>query len=172
MPSEHYFYPDNLVSERLKSRFWTIDDLPAWSEFYTYREAVELYPPQFLDPRRQLERQMERYAQHTFGLQAIIHKGTNEFLGQCGLLLQEVDGLRELEVGYHFIRRYWGNGYAPEAAKMFIDYAFANDLAPSVISIIDVRNTNSQRVAEKNGLKKEKETVWNGIHAHVYRVFK
>lgn len=84
-------------------------------------------------------------------------------------MLQEVDGKPELEVGYHIFKKYWGQGYAPEAAKAFLHYGFENKWAPSIISIIDIRNTKSQRVADKNGLKREKQTKWADWDVFIYR---
>jgi RimJ/RimL family protein N-acetyltransferase len=103
-------------------------------------------------------------------MQALIHRQTGAFIGQCGLLAQEVDGVQELEVGYHIFYKYWGQGYAPEAAKGFLQHAFENKLADSLISIIDVRNLKSQRVAEKNGLVREKQTRWSELDVFVYRI--
>ncbi|CAN5544418.1 hypothetical protein BH23BAC1_BH23BAC1_35930 [soil metagenome] len=82
-----------------------------------------------------------------------------EFIGKCGLLTQEVDGIKEIEVGYHIMKKYRRQGYAPEAAKLFFDYALRNYLTISMISIIDIRNIKSQRVAEKNGLRKKNKPV-------------
>jgi RimJ/RimL family protein N-acetyltransferase len=93
-------------------------------------------------------------------------------VGQCGILAQVVDDIPELEVGYHILPQYWGKGYAPEAAKFFINYAFENNLADSIISVIDVGNIKSQRVAEKNGLYREKQTVQMGDDVFVYRILK
>jgi RimJ/RimL family protein N-acetyltransferase len=116
--------------------------------------------------------QLDRYKNKRFGLQALIDKKTNNFIGQCGLLVQEIDGITEVEVGYHIFKKYWGQGFAPEAAKLFIDYAFNNNLASSVISIIHTKNTKSQRVADKNCLEREKETKWRDIDVYVYRIKK
>jgi hypothetical protein len=55
------------------------------------------------------------------------------------------------------MKKYRRQGYAPEAAKLFFDYALRNYLTISMISIIDIRNIKSQRVAEKNGLRKKKK---------------
>ncbi|MDQ3072321.1 MAG: GNAT family N-acetyltransferase [Bacteroidota bacterium] len=120
-----------------------------------------------------ISKQLDRYADQRFGLQAIIDKKSNTFIGQCGLLAQEVDGRSEIEVGYHVFKKYWGQGYAPEAARLFITYAFKNNLADSVISIIDVENIRSQKVAEKNGLKVDKQIKWvNGEDAYIFRIKK
>jgi [ribosomal protein S5]-alanine N-acetyltransferase len=105
-------------------------------------------------------------------LQALIDKSTNEFVGMCGLLAQTIDDLPEIEVGYHIFKKHWGKGFAPEAAKLFLDYAFSHNIAESVISVIDVDNKKSRRVAEKNGLLLEKQTTYGTMNVVVYRMQK
>jgi RimJ/RimL family protein N-acetyltransferase len=89
-------------------------------------------------------------------------------VGQCGLLLQKIDGKLEIEVGYHIIQKYWGMGYAPEAAKLFVDFALENQLAQNVIAIIDVKNEKSIRVAEKLNMKFDRNSNWMGEDVKVY----
>ncbi|GAB3174820.1 GNAT family N-acetyltransferase [Telluribacter humicola] len=173
----HYIYQDNLESERLTTRFLVPEDAGAWIEFCEDTEAVAYLPKFGLDRAEEkalywINRQLGRYQDQRYGLQAFIHKETGKLIGQCGLLLQEVDGQMELEVGYHVLPKYWGQGYAPEAARLFIDYVFDHKLAPSIISIIDFRNTKSQRVAEKNGLVREQQTRWADRDVYVYRLMK
>ena len=168
-------YPDGLETSRLRTRFLTPEDQVPWTEFFKDPEAVALFPDAGIaSPQERanqwIERQLTRYRENRFGLQVLLEKKTGAFIGQCGLLAQEVDGMAELEVGYHIFRKYWGQGYAPEAACLFIDLAFERYLAESVISIIDVRNVNSQRVAEKNGLQREKQTRWSGLDVYIYRI--
>ena len=175
MSATNYIYQDNLETPRIRTRFLSLEDVNAWANFFKDPEAVELFPTFGLttDEERAkhwVEKQLDRYATKSYGLQALIDKKTNEFIGQCGLLMQEVDGKIEIEVAYHIFKKYWGKGYAPEAAAAFIDYAFKNNLTSSVISIIDKRNTKSQRVAEKNGLTREKETKWSGMDVFIYRL--
>jgi len=175
MQETRYIYQDNLESDRLQTRFLTAADIEAWSEFFKDKETIKLFRPALLIPGQNhaenwINGQIKRYADKRFGLQALIDKSTHEFIGQCGLLAQEIDGKTEIEVGYHVFKKYWGQGYAPEAARLFIDYAFANNITSSLVSIIDIRNNKSQRVAGKNGLKKDKETTWNGIQVYIYRI--
>ena len=172
-----YLYQDNLESRRLLTRFLTTADILAWSLFFNDKEAAEFLPtPGFTsNPEKAehwIQRQLNRYRENSFGLQALISKETHEFVGQCGLLKQEVDAQIEIEVGYHVFKKHWGQGYAPEAAKLFIEYAFINNLADSVISIIDIRNIKSQIVAEKNGLRREKQTQWSNSNVFIYRINK
>lgn len=173
-----YLYCDQLESSRLRTRFLTPGDIQPWSGFFEDAEAVEFLPDFGMSThlekaRHMIEKQRERYAQKRFGLQALLEKKTNAFVGVCGLLTQEVEGKTEIEVGYHMLKKYWGQGFAPEAAKLFINYAFENNLTKSVISIIDIHNTNSQRVAEKNGLTREKQIRYTaGEEVYVYRIAK
>ena len=177
---ENYIYEDNLQSERLVTRKLVENDIETWVEFFWDSEAVEfLYLPSLglssdLEyATHMIKKQLERYEDKRFGHQALIDKRTNEFIGLCGLLTQEIDGEKEIEVGYHIMKKYWGKGYATEAAKLFIDYAFENDLALSIVSVLDVDNIRSQRVAEKNGLTVHKKTKWlDDEDVYIYRISK
>lgn len=171
---KNYLYEDGLTTERLCTRFLAPDDIKAWSKFFEDRDAIEFIPSHGLNSSEErakfwIERQVKRYEHKRFGLQALIHIQTREFIGQCGLLLQEVDGKKELEVGYYIFKKYWGQGYATEAAQRFKTYAFKNKLADSVISIIDTGNVRSQKVAEKNGMSRGVQTKWQNIDAFIYR---
>lgn len=172
-----YKYQEHLETERLRTRKLSKDDILIWSEFFSDKEAVEFMPSDEASSNTKLaknwiDKQFSRYATNRLGLQALIHKNTNQFLGQCGLLVQNVDGKKEIEVSYHILKKFWGKGYAPEAAKRFIDYAFENNLTTSVISIIHTDNIRSQKVAEKNGLKREKKTMWAELDVYIYRISK
>lgn len=177
MNRSQILYEDNLETERLRTRFLTADDADIWAEFFEDPEAIAFFLMAVRDTHQEsarhwIERQLTRYAEQRYGMQALIDKNTNAFVGMCGLMTQTVDEKIELEVGYHVLKKYWGQGYAPEAAKLFIDYAFAHKLSNSVVSIIDVGNLNSQRVAEKNGLSREKQTRYDGLDVYLYRILK
>lgn len=172
---ENYVYQDNLESQRLITRKLTLDDIPVLTDFLSDEEVMAYLPTFGRKPGLEtatfwVERQLSGYAEKRFGLQALIHKQTGDFIGMSGLLTQEVDETPEVEVAYFVKKKYWGQGYAPEAARLFIDYGFQNGLAESIISIIDVNNLKSQRVADKNGLIREKRTVWSGLDVYIYRI--
>lgn len=173
---EHtYIYHDHLETSRLYTRFLTPEDVSVWKRFFKDEDAIAFLIDDGFNTYEEkathwMYRQLQRYKDNRYGLQALIHRQTNEFIGQCGLLLQEVDGIIETEVGYHILKQYWGQGFAPEAARCFIRFAFDNNLSNSVISIIDRNNVKSQRVAEKNGLKREKQTRWNNREVYIYRI--
>jgi [ribosomal protein S5]-alanine N-acetyltransferase len=171
-----YRYNDGLRSQRLLTRFLTHDDSAHWIPFLKNAEATKYFPSTELDVKERsmdwMQRQLDRYAQSRYGLQALVNQANGEFIGQCGLLAQTVDGVKEIEVGYHILPSQWGRGYAPEAAKLFLDYAFSNHISDSIISIIHTGNLRSQRVAEKNGLKRDKRTGYNDRDVYIYRISK
>lgn len=171
-----YLYEDGLETNRLFTRKLVFEDHIIWKDFFDDQAAIEFIPAFGLSTsaeraRHWIERQLIRYEENRFGHQALIDKNTNAFIGQCGLLLQEVDGQPELEVGYHILPRYWGKGYATEAAIMFKEYGLKHQLASSIVSIINVKNFRSQAVARKNGMIQERQSKWMDQDVFIYRTY-
>ena len=159
-----------LETERLLLREFTMDDFDALLAILGDAETM-LYYPQAYSPamvEAALQRQFTSYANNDYGLWAMVLKSEQKLIGDCGLLRQQVDGVWELEVGYHVNRKYWGQGFAPEAAKACFEYAFHTLGRQRMISMIRPENLPSRRVAEKNGLRIEKEVFWRDFQHYVY----
>lgn len=142
-------------------------------EFFSDGEATEfLFPQMPADEYATywLKRQMRRYELHGAGLCAIELRSTGELVGQCGLIYQWVDHIPKWEVGYHFIRRFWGQGYATEAAAACRDFCFENEMAETLISLIHPDNLRSQAVAGRCGMTWWKDTSFKGHPSKVYRI--
>lgn len=101
---------------------------------------------------------------------ALIPRSNQELIGYCGFFLQTVDGADELEIAYRLDPAYWGQGLATEAARAVRDHAFDNLELSHVISLIHPDNIASLRVAEKNGMIPEKETIFRGFPATVFGI--
>ena len=110
------------------------------------------------------------YARHGFGLWATVRREDGRLMGRCGLLSQEVDGERHVEVAYALASEFWGRGYATEAARASRDHAFRTLDVPHVISLILPDNAASIRVAEKNGMTFWKMAEFKGYLPRVYRI--
>ncbi len=93
-----------------------------------------------------------------------------ELVGDCGIILQEVDGERLYEIGYHLRRDLWRQGLASEAAAACRQWAFAHLKTDRLISIIRPENIPSRRVAERNGMTIWKEVEWRGLRHCVYSI--
>ena len=71
-------------------------------------------------------------------------------------------------MGYLFVRKHWGKGYATEAAWACMEYGFLELGHDRIISLIDPENNASIRVADKNGLVRETVTTFKGRTACIY----
>ena len=143
-----------LETPRLRFRRLTEDDFDNLCTILQDPQAMYAYEHAFSDEevREGLDRQLARYREYGFGLWAVLHKDTGEFIGQAGLTMQDCDGEQVLEIGYLFRRAYWHQGYATEAARALKQYAFDTLGAQRVYSIIRDTNIASQKVAMRNGM--------------------
>ena len=156
-----------LRTRRLLLREMTEGDIPDLEEMLLDPEVMYAYPHTFTkeDVENRLARQQQRYRQDGFGLWAVVLRSTGEMVGQAGLTWQDCEGQPVLEVGYLLKKRFWHQGYASEAARACRDYAFRVLGAEKVSSIIKTDNLASIRVAQRNGMAREK-----AFPAHYYNV--
>lgn len=159
-----------LETARLLLREFTPDDIAALERVLGDPVAMQWYPAPFNREgvKVWIQRNMDRYQRDGHGLWAMVLRSTGELIGDCGCGVQEVEGKKEVEIAYHVRRDLWGKGYAPEAARACMEYAFNRLGAPRLISMIRPENTNSRRVAEKNGLTCEKVVFWHGYDHCIY----
>jgi RimJ/RimL family protein N-acetyltransferase len=145
---------------RLAFREMTQDDLDDMAALLGDPQVMRHYPhPKSREEALAwIEWNQRLYREHGFGLWLLTLRATGEFVGDCGLTPQPVDGVTELEVGYHVRAALQGRGLATEAATACRDYARDILGADRLIAIIDPRNRPSQRVAEKLGLVLERQT--------------
>ncbi|WP_327726387.1 GNAT family N-acetyltransferase [Streptomyces sp. NBC_00487] len=109
------------------------------------------------------------YREEGYGLWLVTLRATGEFVGDCGLTPQEIEGVTELEVGYHVRADLQGNGYATEAAAACRDHARDVLQAKRLVALIRPDNHPSQRVAEKIGLPFEREaTSRSGLPVQIH----
>jgi ribosomal-protein-alanine N-acetyltransferase len=149
-----------LETERMVLRWMDVSDVDDLMGIFSDPVAMRHYPA--IKSRAEAEDwvrwTLASYRDHGFGQWVAVLKKSGEFAGQCGLTVQEVEGTEEVEIGYLFLRRFWGRGLATEAARAVRDHGFALGYR-RLVSIIDPQNLASRRVAEKAGLTLEKE-VW------------
>ena len=134
---------------------------------------VHKYFPKILDQDELkvfYEKIQARYKADGYCFWAVIRNSDNQFLGICGLLSQIIDGQKEVEVGYRISDEFWGYGYGTEAVNGCIGYSREKLKLTSIISLIRSVNLPSIRVAEKNGLTLEKETIFQDMPHLLYRI--
>ncbi len=150
-----------LETGRLILREFHPEDVDALSLILSDPEAMRFYVKPFdrHGTEEWITRNRQRYTKDGHGLWAMLLKAGDELIGDCGLVVQEVDGANEIEVAYHVRRDHWGQGFATEAARACRDYGFAHLGVSRLVSIIRPENIPSRRVAEKNGMMIWKEVT-------------
>ncbi len=163
----------NLKSERLLLRPLARTDLDVEFEIGTDPEVMKyIDEPDTEDSvAQQMPNYVKRCAGGCIGVWCVIERWTKEKLGTAILLplpIEEDDTNWdlvvgdelpdcEIEIGYILKRSAWGKGYATEATKRLLKFAFEETPLEELVATIDPENTTSQRVLEKCGL------VYEGI---------
>lgn len=138
------------ATARLTFRDMTRDDVSdIWSVFADPM-ARRFYPAMhdMQAARDWVEWNLGNYAEHGFGLWALTLE-SGELIGDCGLTWQHAGEEKVLEIGYHLAAAHRGRGYAIEAARAVLDFAFRNTRENLVGSIVAPQNHASVAVAER-----------------------
>lgn len=126
-------------------------------------------PPMTRDEVREwIEENRLSYTDPGFGLWQVRLRATGEFVGDCGLVLQEVADEIAVEIEFHIRAELHGNGYATEAALACRDFAATSLNLRRLIGIIAPDNTVCHRVVEKIGFRQEKVVTHEGRLALVF----
>jgi len=159
-----------LETERLCLRGLQAGDLDAYAAMYADPEVMK-----YLQDGRPLDRaaawrsmavHLGHWCLRGYGQWALVERATRELVGRAGLWQPE--GWPGLEVGWLLARPRWGNGFATEAGRAAIGYAFDTLGAECVISLIGPENDASVRVAERLGETYERTIELDGASAQVY----
>ncbi|PLX16582.1 MAG: N-acetyltransferase [Marinilabiliales bacterium] len=170
-------YAHGRTTERLLIRKLEELDIDHWKDFFIdnpslpYLGIDETKCPEE-NAKEWIELQFKRYEESRYGHHALIDKVSGDFVGMCGLLTQTIEEKQEIEVGYSLIPKYWGHGYASEAARFFRDFGFENEDLDHIISVIDIRNIASQKVAVRNGMFIDRQIKYYNLDVYIYMITK
>jgi RimJ/RimL family protein N-acetyltransferase len=156
-----------IETERLLLTELGMDAVGHIMEIFSDPIAMQYYPSTKTedDAIQWINRNQLRYETYGIGLWAAILKEPGVFAGMVGLVPQDVESKEEVEIGYLFIRSFWGNGYATEGAIACRDYGFNHLGHNRLVSIINPDNNPSIRVAERVGMHREKRIIqWGREH--------
>ena len=155
-------FPEDYVlleTERLILREYTKEDFPAMYAMLSDPVTMQHYlkPYDETGVKRWLEWSQENYRKHGFGWWAMELKATGEFIGDCGITMQDIDGQLLPEIGYHIHKDYWRQGYGKEAAKAVRDWGFTHRDFDCLYAYMTAGNVASWSTAAAIGMKKIKE---------------
>ena len=174
MKKEMSYLMNGVETPRIVFRTINVKDTDEWLPFFEDPASFQYWKGAREKPAVECEnwyvKQFKRLTENRGGMNALIEKATGKLIGHAGLLVQTVDGLAELEVAYSLLSKFREKGFASEAARKCKEYAFDKELAPSLISIISFTNAPSANVAIKNGMRIEKQTVYNENEVNIFRI--
>jgi RimJ/RimL family protein N-acetyltransferase len=115
---------------------------------------------------------LKSYKENGFGMWLCFFKESREFVGQCGLMKNEIDGKDEIELGYSVLRKFWNRGYATEMAKATLGFGFANLKHTRIVSVIEKENVASIHVSKKIGMQKERQILRGQKTVDLYTILR
>ncbi|MCB2410307.1 GNAT family N-acetyltransferase [Hymenobacter lucidus] len=164
----------NLETPRLLLRPMQPDDAPGILALDSDPQVLRYVPGKLLstlDEAAEVVQYVRRqYEQNGVGRWAVVRRDTQEFIGWCGIKLMNdhvVNGRTNYhDIGYRLLPKHWGQGYASEAARGSLDYAFQEMKLPEIHATAMQDNLASCRILERLGLEKQQEfvqddAVWN-----------
>ena len=161
-----------IETQRLRLREYTRDDFDALFEILSDPETMKHYPKPYDEKGtwRWIEWSLENYQKHGFGWWAIELADSGEFIGDCGVTMQNINGKILPEIGYHLNKKFWRCGYGKEAAIAVRDWFFENTDHDAVYSYMDITNIASYSTAAAAGMKRIGEFSDDDGMCYVYAI--
>jgi [ribosomal protein S5]-alanine N-acetyltransferase len=153
-----------IVTPRLRIRPFAPGDERPMMDVYGDAEVMRYIPggplPDEDAVRRIMDEQLLAQTARGYAYYAVELIAGGEVVGDAGFGLLEDTG--DVELGYTFARRAWGQGYATEAAAACLAAGLADLDVPRIIAVADVENLASHRVAERIGMRRDGEIEAHG----------
>ena len=139
-----------MLSDPGTARFITVDGKPVVDEMTGWRHAVVM---------------AGHWVLHGAGMFVVEEKSSGKFAGRVGPWWPP--GWPGFEVGWGIAREFRGKGYAVEAARASIDWAFATYDIDRIVHCIDRENIASQGVARRLGAKGSRNRIVRPCRGHL-----
>ena len=160
---------DELRTERLILRQWREDDFFPFYQLNSDEKVMAFFPEVLTREQSDecaAEIQKRIRDNHGWGFWAVEESASRQFIGFVGLNKPKIEFPfpLEIEIGWRLDRRYWGNGYATEAALKSLEYAFDVLSVKEVVAFTSVLNERSMAVMRRLGMV---DTKSNFMHPSV-----
>jgi RimJ/RimL family protein N-acetyltransferase len=149
-----------LETQRLVLRNWEERDRDVFFEINSDERVMEFYP--YRRTRQQADAIFDEWRTEidasSFGKFPVELKETGECMGYCGLVHAQAEPVLPpdtVEIGWRFAARYWGKGYASEAARELLRYGFLDQGLNEIVSFTIPANQRSQAVMKRIGMTRD-----------------
>ena len=142
-----------LETERLYLREMKKDDFNSLYKIYGDKDVMKYYPSPFNINmvKAWIDCNIMRYQTFGFGLWSVCLKENDEVIGDCGLTMQNINGLIKPEIGYHIRKDKQQRGYAKEAFIAVRDWTFTNTPFKEIYAYMKYNNVASYKTALAGG---------------------
>jgi RimJ/RimL family protein N-acetyltransferase len=148
-----------LRTERLVLRDWRDGDREPFAALNADPRVMEHFPARLtrMESDAMVDRIVGDLRRQGWGLWAVTHRDEDRFLGFTGLLevTFEAPFTPAIEIGWRYAAEAWGHGFATEAARAALGYAFSTLALDEIVSMTAQSNVRSQRVMERLGMKRD-----------------
>ncbi len=169
-----------ISTPRLRLRLWKPADLAPYAAMNADPRVMEFYPDVLT--REESDASAARieagFSKHGFGLWALEIPGEADFGGFVGLSVPRFEAAFTpcVEIGWRLDARFWGRGYASEAARAVLGYGFKTLGLAEIVSFTATQNLRSQAVMRRIGLERRPEldfehpllSVGHRLRQHVF----
>jgi RimJ/RimL family protein N-acetyltransferase len=151
-----------LSSDRLCLRRWRDADRDAFAAMNSDARVMQFFASCLSrdESDGMVDRIEEHFANRGFGLWAVEVPGVAPFVGFAGLSVLAAPPFSArcspcVEIGWRLAFEHWGHGYATEAARLALGYAFGTLALSEVVSFTSVVNFRSRAVMERLGMRRD-----------------
>jgi RimJ/RimL family protein N-acetyltransferase len=147
---------ETIETERLLLRRWRDTDLEPFAALNADPRVMEHFPSALsrLDGERFIARVRAHMDRRGYGFWALEVKGSESFIGFTGLGVVPFDAhfTPAVEIGWRLAHASWGRGYASEAARAALGFAFLELGLGEIVSFTVAANRRSRAVMERIGM--------------------
>ncbi len=146
----------HLQTPRLILRQWRDSDIPTFIAMNKDPRVMEFFPDLWDEKksREAVEKTREEFARNGFGKFALELKENGEFIGYVGLAEVNFEShfAPAIEIGWRLAAKHFGNGYATEAAREVLRFAFEELHLKEIVAFTVPQNSPSLNVMKKIGM--------------------
>jgi ribosomal-protein-alanine N-acetyltransferase len=160
-------------TQRLRMRPVEPQDLEDFFELYSDSRVMRFMGAPAndrADTQAPLDRMLDHWQSHGFGIFVMLQKPQNTFVGRCGI--KPLPDESDIELLYTLKFDYWGQGLATEAARATLGWALGHTELQRIVTAVDPSNVRSVNVLQKCGLQHEGAYDYNGTPAELYAIYR
>ena len=169
----------NIETERLLIRNLSTEDSQGLFEMDSDPEVQKYLGNQPIENKSEatvyIENIQKEYKKFGSGRWAVIEKKTGNFIGWCGLkfISTEINSKSQYyDLGYRFIKKYWGKGYATESALACLKYGFEELNQEEIFAMVELNHLASRNILSKLGMKEMNEFEYDNTPHIFYKISK